>query len=667
MRKIELKELRLLNFKGQKDLIINFKSNTNIFGANGTGKTTIFDAFTWLLFGKDSSDKKDFNIKTLDTNNNPIHQIEHEVSGIIQVDSETHHLKRIYKENWIKKRGALVSELNGHKTLYYFNDIPLSEKEYQNKVNDILNENLFKLITNPFAFAGLKWQEQRNVLTNIAPTISDQELIQNDKDIKKLFEELGGRKDINDFKKQIAVSIKKSKEDLIQIPTRIDEVVRNKPEEKDFQSLEANLKEKETELKSIDEMIEDRSQYFKTIANEKEAQIEEKLEIAKKIAAIKTNARQQAEIHQNNNNILPSLELEVSTKEENINHLNLTIQSLESRLKNKENDVLEKEIRQADLRKQWTEENKKTLVYTEEEFMCPTCKRKLDDDDIYNKKEELLKNFNNNRKKILEDINIKGNSLGAEKENIIKEINNLKETLSKNKEQIITLKEQIHILKEKINKEKELNKTKISVEQFIENFLANNSDYQLYNEAYNEINKKINSNIEPDLSEFKEKKTKIQREIDSIKRELAVKSQIESSNKRIEELKKQEKELSQIISDDEKKLFTIERFEKIKMTKLEESINCLFNYIKFKLFDTQINGSEIPCCELLVNGVPYQDVNTSGKINAGLDVINALTKFYQTEAPIFIDNRESVIDIIPTSSQIINLFVSKDDKTIRIQ
>ncbi|MBP7398205.1 MAG: AAA family ATPase [Chitinophagales bacterium] len=72
--KISLKKLSLLNFKGIRQRTIEFNDVTNIFGKNEAGKTTLFDASLWVLFGKDSTDRKDFAIKTLDENNEPFHK-----------------------------------------------------------------------------------------------------------------------------------------------------------------------------------------------------------------------------------------------------------------------------------------------------------------------------------------------------------------------------------------------------------------------------------------------------------------------------------------------------------------------------------------------------------------------------------------------------------------
>ena len=139
MKSIVIRQLTLLNFKGIRNLTVDFDLNeTNIFGYNGTGKTTIFDAFTWLLFGKDSKDRKDFNIKTLDANNQPIERIPHEVTACIEVNGEEINLKKCYNEVWTKKRGSAVETFNGHSVECFYNDVPCSVTEYAKKIAELL-------------------------------------------------------------------------------------------------------------------------------------------------------------------------------------------------------------------------------------------------------------------------------------------------------------------------------------------------------------------------------------------------------------------------------------------------------------------------------------------------------------------------------------------------
>lgn len=156
-------------------------------------------------------------------------------------------------------------------------------------------------------------------------------------------------------------------------------------------------------------------------------------------------------------------------------------------------------------------------------------------------------------------------------------------------------------------------------------------------------------------------------EISIIKSSLHQEEAIKKANERIAQLEKEETVLAQAIADIERELFIIEAFEKEKSTRIEDSVNQRFQFVNFKLFETQINGGEVPTCKALINGVPFSDANTASKINAGLDIINTLCMHYKVIAPIFIDNRESVVKLIHTESQIINLIVSEADTKLRVE
>jgi predicted ATP-dependent endonuclease of OLD family len=123
-KEIILKSLILKNFKGIKFLKVDFSKVTNISGDNATGKTTVFDAFTWLLFDKDSQDRSNFEIKTLGTDGQPIHNLEHQVTGTLSIDGREITLSKLFREKWVKKRGESEQEFSGHETLYYINDVP---------------------------------------------------------------------------------------------------------------------------------------------------------------------------------------------------------------------------------------------------------------------------------------------------------------------------------------------------------------------------------------------------------------------------------------------------------------------------------------------------------------------------------------------------------------
>ena len=260
MKTIEIKKLNITNFKGIVKQSIDFKTNTDIFGANGTGKTTIYDAFLWVLFGKNSDDKKDFSIKnTIDLS---LNRQEHEVEAVLVVDGESNTLKRIYKEKWQKKRGEENAEYTGNETLYYWNEVPMQQKEFQIKLSNILDESFFKLISNTNAFYDLKWQDRRNVLIQMSGELTNEEIAKGNPEFEALIANLTQGKTMEDYQKQIVASVKKAKDDLKAIPTRIDEISKSKPEAFDFENLKEDLKSKSKVLDKLDDDISDLNKGF---------------------------------------------------------------------------------------------------------------------------------------------------------------------------------------------------------------------------------------------------------------------------------------------------------------------------------------------------------------------------------------------------------------------
>ena len=248
MTTIRVMKLVLVNFKGQKHLEVNFNPDvTYITGDNSTGKTTIMDAFLWVLFGKDSQNRADFNIKTLDESGNAIHKLEHEVSAIIDVDGVQTTFRRCYKENWVKKRGAVEPVMDGHSVDYFVDDVPLGKREYDRRVSDICPEQLFRQITNPAYFPSLKMQDQRAMLFDIAGNITNDDVLKylvTDKNrdmYAPLIEALNSRKSLDDFKKQTISQKNLIKKEVSDIPGRIEENNRNMPEEQEWEGINAKI------------------------------------------------------------------------------------------------------------------------------------------------------------------------------------------------------------------------------------------------------------------------------------------------------------------------------------------------------------------------------------------------------------------------------------------
>lgn len=660
MKHIQIKEINLSNFKGIRNLTIHFDKETNIYGDNGTGKTTIFDAFTWLFFGKDSNNRKDFEVKTLDHNNTVIPKIEHEVSAIIEVDGDTITLRRILKENWVKKRGSLEAEFSGNATDYYWNDVPLQQKAFQEKVSHILDESVFKMITNPLAFNAMKWQDRREALIKIVGEVSDEDIAKGDTNYEKLIAQLRNGKTLDDYRKQIHASVKKAKDDLKAIPTRIDEVSKSLPEVYDFAALENELQDKKNAITTIEEQITDKSKAFDAKLDVINTQKLKVNTLKNEISTIEDAAHRRAVKESTpDTSKMDGLKLELETlnadfesSEKGLHTLQTKHQTLTSKLSQSDKAIANK-------RQEWEAENKKTITFNDDNFCCPTCNRALDATDIEAKKQEMQEQFIKDKQSKLDAISAHGKLLSNERNAQQSELDFLFARIEKGATHIQELKQKIKTLTDEFNQEEPKSDTSqgLSKDLIYESILSMDADYKDKNSALKKLEESIEAIPVIDTAELKKQKEALTKEIDTLKTKLLNKERIVAVNNRIAELQEEESRLAQQIMDVEKEQFTIENFNKLKIDTLEAKINSNFKFVKFKMFTTQINGGETESCEALIDGVPFSDANTASKINAGLDIINTLCDYYQVTAPIFIDNRESIVELIPTESQVINLIV----------
>ncbi|KYH35867.1 chromosome partition protein Smc [Clostridium tepidiprofundi DSM 19306] len=641
---IILKSLKIKNFKGIKDMSIDFGRVTNIYGENATGKTTIFDAFTWLLFDKDSRDRKDFDIKTIDNNGNVIHGLEHEVTGVLNVDGTDITLSKIYKEKWARKRGEATKEFTGHTTLYHINGVPVKKSEYQKKINDIIDENLFKLISNPLYFSNMmKWQDRRKVLLDIIGDITEARIIEFNCDLKAL-EQLLVDKDIDTLKKSIMARKKALNDEIKSIPYRIDEL-NNSIHKLDFEALEFRKRGIIAAIKNTEDKLLNSSKI-----NEEFLKKQDKLyKLKSKLKDIEYVAKDKAE------EPLKQLEFELREAEKEKSKLKMQLYKLETDIASKESFVSSIEEELEKLRNEWNLVNQETLNIPEESFICPTCKRPLEEHDIKAKKTEMIENFNQNKAEKLAAINTTGKQKKEKMEEFKFGIERLK--IEKNSA-VKKIEEVNEILAER----------KAKIDNFTPSIdLENNKEYQEVLKQIKELETKLSSpRIDNEIKELKIKKMQLDKELEEINSQLAYKEQNEKTKVRIKELMDKEKELAQKMAELEGQEFLCEEFIKTKVELLEDSINSKFKHVSFKLFDMQINGGLSETCEALINGVPFGSANTASQINAGLDIINTLTKHYNISTPVIIDNRESINKLIECNSQIINLIVSKDKK-IRVE
>lgn len=641
---IRIYNLKLKNFKGIKDLEIVFDGkDTNIYGKNATGKTTIFDAFKWLFFDKDSNDRKDFNIKTLDENNNPIHYLEHEVEATLIIDGQDMNFKKMFKEKWIKKRGQEQQEFSGHETSYWIDEVPIKKKDYEEKINNIIPESLFKLITDPLFFNNqMSWKERRELLINISgTTITDEDILNSNEQFEILKSNLDGRS-IEDYSKVLAAKIKELNNDREKIPIRIDELTKTLITEHNinYEDLENEKNMCNEELQKIEAEMTD----IQTRARENMKKAD-KLGIAKNEL---NNLKFRLEVEHNNKYSHDAMRLQ-NEKALVENQLRNKREEYENRGQKIDHDTKRKE----DLYKKWDEVNKLTLEYDSDKFICPTCKREFEAEQIEEKKKEMETNFNNHKKAEKDAINIEGQTINARlqentaaREQLHNEINELDTKLA-------TINNDLTTIENQQSGAKDFDVTSLP-------------EFQEKQKEIEKLQEMVNQMVADDTTEIQNRKSSIIEQINNIDRQLNEREVQEKTKARIEELEKQEEEIAQKVQELESQQFQIEEFTKTKVELLENAINSNFEIVNFRLLKTQINGGLEECCDTLVNGVPYSDVNNAHKIIAGLDIIKTLSKFYNNSAPIFIDNRESINTLCTINAQIISLIVTEDTK-LRIE
>lgn len=643
MKSIVIREIRLLNFKGIREMSIEFDpSETTLRGANGSGKTTVFDAFTWLLFGKDSSDRKDFNLKTLDGSGKAIEKIPHEVEATIIVGGDVVRLRKCFIEKWVKKRGTTTEEFDGHKTEQYVNDVPCSVSEYARKINELfVTEDIFKLITSPTYFLSQRKEFKRDMLFRMAGNVTDEDVAQMRPEFRELLDRLTG-KTLDEYKREVAAKKKRIKSDMENIPARIDERKRDMPEAENWAQLETEIQARRKVIVELENAILDRSKAYNAITARRQ-------DLARQLSDCETaKAVREGEIKVE---VERGYHEQVAERNKLVTRLS-TLQAERSRNETMRESVRERLQKHQAEREELLKEfyglrDGQLPVFNDSEFVCPTCHRPFEASDIEAKKQEIRNNM-----------------------------------ISENKRRGLDVKKYIEC---ETKEEKDYSDRIFAIDEEIAQIRANDlyinepqkpaADLQL--ETDKEIIKWTNKITDlrnqlaeevtaPDTSDLQEQKRETELAIRELESRLAKRDTIAATRKRIEELENSYKTMSDELTELEGAEFTIAAFGKAKIEQVESRINGLFRIVRWKMYDQQINGGEVETCDAMIDGVPYSDLNTAGKINAGLDIIRAIQRSESIAAPVFIDNRESVTEVEDMECQIINLVVDENYQQVSI-
>ena len=648
---MRLKELKGQNFKGFDSIAIkpNF-ANISIYGDNETGKTTLFDMFLWLLFGKDSLNHPEFDIKPIDQKTGEVkHNLITEVTAIIEHEGTEHELKKAYYEKWTKNRKTKIDTLTGHTNDYWFDDAPMTETEYKRKISEFVDENVFKMVTNPlFVNEKMIWTDRRKLLIDICGDVDPDLIFQENPGLRVIEEEIK-RMTFDKYRESLSEKRKALNKQVEDTQTRIDENNKSIADfaDIDFEVLEATISDLEKEILKVDKDIVNAGTGTDIGA--------QSLAMARKETQL-INLKNKA--NEKNNASIRS----IKTKFEDLESENYELQKERARIgdrivsKKRESEETKKTLDK--LRTKWVEINESEFQEPKSPDNCPTCGKPWDKDE--KKVQEARETFNFEKSESLAKISSEAKDIHkpllAQQ---LKEIQDMQKKLAE-KDDLYTLNSEE--LKKAGEKYEDARKKLFDIETD-EEYIKGSKEL----EAMKANLKQQQDDIAPRIKQLEDGKAEVKTEIDRLKQELDKKYQPERAQKRIDELKAEMKDVSKQLDIIDEKMDLTDQYLTAQVNIMEMNIEKHFKIARFKMFDIQVNGALKPCCIAIHDGVSYWSMNNAARIINGLDIINTLVKHYNFNAPVFIDNAEAVTKYIDTDYQLIKLIVSEKDKKLRIE
>lgn len=632
---MKLNSLTILNFKGIKSLKLDLSGESaSVYGDNATGKTSIYDAFLWLLFGKDSRGSATFSIKPI-VDGEPLHNVEtHVEADIVMDDGTSMNLVRKYREVWTKKRGDLTDTFSGHETVYYVDGLPVSQANYKKIVEGIMPETLFRALTNPLYFPeAMKWQDRRTQLFKLFGELTDADVAASDSRFIQLLAD-AGRYTVEEYTAGLKVKIRGYNTELKEIPARIDEASRQILDEDDVEAAQAAEEQISAEIRALKDAMAGEDKELTVQMAQVQREI---LELRDQNNAHKEQAR--AENAEKNRKAMNALADQIAAL--HIADVKATV-AIETR---NEQDLSKRLV---DLRARFAEVASE--AYTAQD-KCPTCGRPFPAEDLKAAQDA----WEAHRKERLDAINAEGRELSAKQKAAKKAASDASEELAR---------------LEKIQAEYEdamaglriadLTPDMAGFDKLMAVLAERRTQIMYAMTAAKEEAQKRNETISSQMGA---------RYQDLIEAKSAVAACMASrtARARVEELRAQQEAVVEALENAEAQVALCEEFIRTRVSMVEESINSNFDLVRWQLYREQINGGLEEICEATVNGVPYHDLNGAMRINAGLDIINACINATGKSAPIFVDNAESVTSLYQPSAQVIRLVVSEVDKQLRLQ
>ena len=641
MTEIKIKRLSLENFKCHRNLTLTFGGgNASVYGDNASGKTSIYDALTWLLFGKDSAGngEKNIEIKPLDANGEvKDHLAVTAVEAVLDVNGEELTLRRTYKEVWTTKRGSSEQTYDGNTSEYYVSGVPCKKNAFQDKVNELVSEDTFRLLTSVSHFAnGISWQDRRAVLFQVAGVMDDAQILATNEAFAPLVESMG-RLSVEDYKKKLLAEKKKFVGAKTEIPARISECQKTIEDIQcvDFAGAKAQVEALTHKKEGVEAQIlaiEHDSAAEQKRLEIREAQLEMTALYNENKAYRASQSAGSLDLHSLKNR-LATLQAQHKTKMATMENERAYIADLEKKIE--------------EARSYWISVNGDSFTGG----TCVTCGQALPADKLQQAKDT----FEAAKQKRLSDILQTANSYKEAKAQAVDRLNRITEDLAQIESEVTALA------------------GRITAE---ENNVVEIQDMDGYADKATAINEKINKlngeladmvmNTNAAVQKLRMEKNEIIGLIATQQAIISKESLLDYSKQRVEQLREDARNAAECLEAIEKMLYLMEEYSRYKTRFVEDSINGLFRIARFRLFREQANGGIEDRCDVVHEGVPYISVNNGMKINLGIDIINTLSVAYGVRVPLFVDNAESVTKLENCNSQIIRLVVSENDKELRV-
>ena len=637
MTEIKLRTLEIEHFKGIRYLHLDFKDGVNsLYGDNATGKTTVYDALMWLLFGKDSAGRSAFSIKPVGA----AAGIMPTVSGTIEINGIPRRLKKCLRERWERPRGTSIERFAGNTVDHFVDDVPYTESGYKQLIGGYVDEKKFRLLTGVYAIArDLPWKDRRKLLGEVCGMPDDADILADTPAYRELYE-LIGQRTVDEYKAVLLAERKQRNTDLNALPIRIDEcekrardldVLNYSKAEADKAELDARAADLRREIAQLDGdalLAAAEAEKTRISASLRELDAENAAHRASQAVPMDADPR-------------PALE-------QRLTESRASAERIRDELARCSQAIHSGNARLEEYRAAWHRIDGEVFAAS----VCPTCGQALPADQLAEARRRFDADNDARKNRLMQDSALLKQSIQADTE----KSERLKAALKDQEREQDTLRRKISGYQPPAS----------PVIDDLPDYASRKAALESqYTDAVSKV-EQLRADKQAVRQSLQDALRQVTGEIEKVGRVLAARDQLAETRKRIAELTDEQRRVAAQMEDLDRRIKLCEDFTRWKVRFVEDGVNDKFRLARFRLFTEQLNGGLADCCDVIVGGVPYGDLNSASKINVGLDIIETLSAHYGLRVPLFVDNAESVTCLQDVGTQVVRLVVSEHDKELRM-